>query len=41
MEHQVHELKQIESGQAGDGRVNIDVSGISELTRTEWVTLTR
>ena len=34
MEHQVHESRQIGSGQTGDGRVNVDILGISELKWT-------
>ena len=34
LECQVHESRQIESGQTGDGRVNVDILGISELKWT-------
>ena len=34
LECQVHESRQIGSGQTGDGRVNIDILGISELKWT-------
>ena len=34
LECQVHESGQIGSGQTGDGRVNIDILGISELKWT-------
>ena len=33
-ECQVHESRQIGSGQTGDGRVNVDIRGISELRWT-------
>ena len=41
LECQVHESRQIGSGQTGDGRVNIDILGISKLRWTEWVNLTQ
>ena len=34
LERQVHEARQIGSGQTGDGRVNIDILGINELKWT-------
>ena len=39
LECQVHESRQTGSGQTGDGRVNIDILGISELNGLEWVNL--
>ena len=40
LECQVHESRQIGSGQTGDGK-SIDILGISELKWMEWVNLTQ
>ena len=41
LECQVHESRQIGSGQTRDGKRNIDILGIGELKWTEWVNLTQ
>ena len=41
VECQVHESRQIGSGQQEMARVNVDILGISELKWTEWVNLTQ
>ena len=38
---QVHESRQIGSGQTGDGKSNVDILGISELKWTGMVNLTQ
>ena len=41
LECQVHESRQIGSGQTGDGKSNVDILGISELKWTGMVNLTQ